>query len=532
MPSVSPVPQSPCVLIIMDGWGLAPPGPGNAITSARTPNLDRYWALGRHSVLEASGLAVGLPEGQIGNSEVGHLNLGAGFRVLQELPRIDHEIETEAFFQNPALVSAVDRARDRGRTLHLLGLFSNGGVHSHARHLYALLQLAARRALRRVSVHAFLDGRDTPPQQALADLPELQGELAKTGVGRIATVTGRYYAMDRDNRWDRTARAYYALTRGQGEHAPSAEAAVQQAYASGTTDEFVPPTVVDLPTSLPGGAPPSPTIQDGDSVLWFNFRADRARQLTYALLLPDFAGFDRERRPEDLFYVTLTQYEADLPVSAVAYPPQNVEWPLARVVSEAGLQQCHLAETEKYAHVTYFFNGGREEPYPGEQRVMIPSPKVATYDLQPEMSALAVAGAAAARLAGGRDGFVVLNLANGDMVGHTGIMEAAIRAAEVVDTAVGRVVEAALEAGGYAAVTSDHGNAEEMIDTDTGGPMTAHTTNPVPFLLVGTPAGTCLKPRGVLADVAPTLLRLMALPIPSSMAGHGLLSEDRLRGKS
>lgn len=534
-------PCIPCVLVIMDGWGVAPPGPGNAIALARTPQLDRLWAQGPHSTLEASGLSVGLPPGQIGNSEVGHLNLGAGYRVLQELPRIDQEIESGHFFDNPALIAAVDRVRDGDHTLHLLGLFSYGGVHSHARHLYALLRLAARLGLRRVSVHAFLDGRDTPPQQALADLPHLQEALAETGVGRIATITGRYYAMDRDKRWDRTALAYRALVAGEGEHAASAAAAVERAYEAGKTDEFVPPTVVDLPVApggVPGGTPdrppagaagvadlPSPTIGDGDSVLWFNFRADRSRQLTYALLLPDFDGFVRQRRPEDLYYVTLTQYEADLPVSAVAFPADHVEWPVARVVSDAGLQQCHLAETEKYAHVTYFFNGGREDPFPGEERVVIPSPPVATYNLQPEMSAAAVADAAVQRLRGGQDAFVVLNLANGDMVGHTGDLEAAVRAAEVVDAAVGRVVEAALAAGGCVAITADHGNAEEMIDLRSGGPMTAHTTNPVPFILAGAPAGTRLKASGVLADVAPTLLRLMALPVPQAMAGYGLLED-------
>ena len=501
------------MLIILDGWGIAPPGPGNAIALARTPTLDRYWGGNPHAELAASGLAVGLPEGQIGNSEVGHLNLGAGYRVLQELPRIDEAIARGTFFENEALCRAMDVARERQSRVHVLGLFSDGGVHSHARHLYALLELAQRRGLRgRVQVHVFLDGRDTPPEQALHDLPRLEDTLRETGAGRIATVTGRYYAMDRDKRWDRVQRAYDALVLGVGERAPSAITAVEQSYDRGVTDEFVAPAIVE------GGE----TIGDGDVVIWFNFRADRARELTQALLLPDFEGFPRTRRPADLHYVTFTQYEAALPVSGVAFPPDYVEWPLARVVSEAGLTQCHIAETEKYAHVTYFFNGGREEPFVGEKRVMVPSPKVATYDLQPEMSAAGVASAAAKEIRGGGHAFVVLNFANGDMVGHTGKLDATIVAAETVDGAVGEVVKATLERGGFAAITADHGNAEEMIDLVTGEPKTAHTQNPVPFILVGAPPGTTIKPQGVLADVAPTLLWLMELPIPNSMKEQGL----------
>ncbi|HEU5318589.1 MAG TPA: 2,3-bisphosphoglycerate-independent phosphoglycerate mutase, partial [Chloroflexota bacterium] len=416
--------RGPCVLIVLDGWGIAPPGPGNAIALADTPNMDRWWAECPHASLAASGLAVGLPEGQIGNSEVGHLNLGAGYRVLQELPRIDEAIRSGAFFENEALCRAVDVARERGKTLHLLGLFSYGGVHSHATHLYALLDLAARRGLKGgVAVHPFLDGRDTPPQQALEDLPDLEAKLHETGAGRIATISGRYYAMDRDRRWDRVERAYKALVLGEGDRADTAEAAVRAAYERGITDEFLPPTVID----------PAGTIHDGDVVLWFNFRADRARELTQALLLPHFDSFDRIRHPNDLYYVTLTQYESSLPVQGIAYPPDFVEWPIARVVAEAGLGQCHLAETEKYAHVTYFFNGGREEPFDNEERILIASPNVATYDLQPEMSARGVAAAAVKQIETGGHAFVVLNFANGDMVGHTGKLEAAIQAAEVVD---------------------------------------------------------------------------------------------------
>jgi 2,3-bisphosphoglycerate-independent phosphoglycerate mutase len=487
--------------------------------------MDRYWQAHPHSTLEASGLAVGLPAGQIGNSEVGHLNLGAGFRVMQELPRIDEAIETGAFFENPALKRAIDTARDRGRTLHLLGLFSYGGVHSHARHLYAAFELAARRGLRRVSVHALLDGRDTPPQQAKADIPDLEAKLSETGVGRVATVIGRYYAMDRDKRWERTERAYRAVVQGEGLHAASAEAAVRASYDAGVSDEFVAPTIVDPAQPLDASAP-SPTIGDGDSVLWFNFRADRSRQLTEALLLPGFDGFRRQVWPRDLCYITFTMYEASYPVAAVAFPPQHVEWPIARVFAELGLTQCHIAETEKYAHVTYFINGGRESPFPGEARVLIPSPKVATYDLQPEMSAPGVAAAAVQQIGDGRDAFVVLNFANGDMVGHTGIFDAAVKAAEAVDAAVGQVVDAARAAGAVVAVTADHGNAEEMINRETGEPWTAHTTNPVPFVVAGAPPGARLAAHGALADVAPTLLRLAGYEVPAPMAGQGLLVQS------
>jgi 2,3-bisphosphoglycerate-independent phosphoglycerate mutase len=509
-----PEPRGPCVLIVLDGWGIAPPGPGNALTLARTPNLDRYWADGPRATLAASGLAVGLPEGQIGNSEVGHLNLGAGYRVLQELPRIDEEIRRGTFFENEALLRAMEVARERGTRVHLLGLFSYGGVHSHARHLYATLELAARRGLRdKVLVHAFLDGRDTAPEQALEDLPKLEAKLRETGAGRIATITGRYYAMDRDHRWDRVQRAYNALVFAQGETAPTAEAAVRQSYAKGVTDEFVPPTVINREAA----------ISDGDVVIGLNFRADRSRELTQALLLPEFTGFDRTHRPNNIHLVALTQYDASLPVQAVAYPPQLVETPIAKVIADAGLSQCHLAETEKYAHVTYFFNGGREAPFEHETRVLIPSPQVATYDLQPEMSAREVAAAAVKEIEFGTNAFFVMNFANGDMVGHTGKIEAAIAAAEVVDSCVGAVVEATLKAGGFAAITADHGNAEQMIDPETNEPKTAHTENPVPFMLVGAPPNTNLKTDGVLADVAPTLLRLMQLPVPPAMKEHGLL---------
>ena len=539
--------RGPCVLIILDGWGIGPAGPGNALTLAHTPHMDAYWEAGPRATLAASGPEVGLPAGQIGNSEVGHLNLGAGYRVLQELPRIDDEIERGAFVENEALVGAMEVAKERGTQVHLLGLFSYGGVHSHAEHLYALLELAARRGLQdRVAVHCFLDGRDTAPEQALEDLPKLEAKLRETRTGRIATVCGRYYAMDRDRRWDRVQKAYAALVLGQGSHAPTAEAAVRDSYAKGTTDEFVLPTVIGGPGGeAPGererssqtelgvqGSAASPArrglgwhnhIADGDIIIWFNFRADRSRELTQALLLPNFDSFDRTHFPNHLHLVTLTQYDSTLPVHAVAYPPQLVETPIARVIAEAGLSQCHLAETEKYAHVTYFFNGGREDPFQNEDRILVASPKVATYDLQPDMSARGVASAAAQQIESGAHAFVVMNFANGDMVGHTGKLDAAILAAEVVDECVGQVVEATLKAGGFAAITADHGNAEEMIDLQTGEPKTAHTENPVPLILVGAPPNTRIKPSGILADVAPTLLTLMDLPIPPAMKEHGLI---------
>jgi 2,3-bisphosphoglycerate-independent phosphoglycerate mutase len=506
----------PLVLIILDGWGIAPAGPGNAITAVQTPSLDALARAGATSTLDAAGEAVGLPDGQIGNSEVGHLNLGAGFRVMQDLPRIDAAIRDGSFASNPALVGAVRHALESpGRTLHLIGLFSHGGVHSHARHLDALIRLAEVHGLDRVAVHVILDGRDTPPRQALEDLPALEATLRETGVGRIATVTGRYYAMDRDKRWDRVARAYATVVEGVGPRFGSARAIVEEAYAKGTNDEFVEPAAV---------GDPIPVI-DGDSVIVANFRADRVRELCHALLLPDFDGFPRHRVAQRLHVVTFGEYEVGLPVAGIAFPPQHVDAPLARVVSDAGLTQCHLAETEKYAHVTFFFNGGVEAPFPGEVRILVPSPKVATYDLQPEMSAMEVAGAAAERIAANDDAFVVVNFANGDMVGHTGVMTATQAAVKAVDEAVGVVVEAARHRGRIVMVTSDHGNAEMMVDPATGGAWTAHTTNPVPLIVIGAPAGTTLRPTGDLSNVAPTILRLMGLPVPRTMTSPDLFAE-------
>lgn len=510
-----PATVHPLVLVILDGWGIAPVGPGNAITSVPTPNLDALAREGVTSALDAAGEAVGLPDGQIGNSEVGHLNLGAGFRVVQDLPRIDTAIRDGSFDANPALVGAIRHALGmKGRTLHLIGLFSHGGVHSHARHLDALIRLAARHGLDRVAVHVILDGRDTPPRQALEDLPGLEETLRTSGAGRIATVSGRYFGMDRDKRWDRVARAYATIVDGAGPRFESASAVVEDAYARGTNDEFVEPAVVGDP--IP--------VTDGDAIIVFNFRADRARELCHALLLPDFDGFPRGRFARDLHMVTLSEYEVGLPVAGIAFPAQHVHAPLARVVSDAGLTQCHIAETEKYAHVTFFLNGGVEVAFPGEDRLLVPSPKVATYDQQPEMSAPEVARAAAERIATRDDALVVLNFANGDMVGHTGVMAAAQAAVGVVDAAVGVVVEAARARGRIVVITSDHGNAELMVDPATGGAWTAHTTNPVPLIIVGAPTGTAVRPNGDLSNVAPTVLRLMGLPVPPAMTSPDLLS--------
>jgi 2,3-bisphosphoglycerate-independent phosphoglycerate mutase len=455
----------------------------------------------------------------MGNSEVGHLNLGAGFVVYQWLTRLDKAIADGEFARNPALLAAVDRAKATGGTLHLLGLVSDGGVHSHLRHLAALLRLARDHGLGRVAVHAFTDGRDTAPTAGIGYVESLERAMAELGVGRIASVAGRYYAMDRDKRWERIARAYDAIVHGVGERAASATEAIRRAYAAGTTDEFVPPTVV-----VPDGQAPT-TIRPGDAAVCFNFRADRMRQLTEALVRPDFAGFGRGAPVPNLSVTTISRYEADLPV-VVAFASQDVEHPVARAVSEAGLAQFHAAETEKYAHVTFFFNGGREAPFPGEERALIPSPKVATYDLQPEMSAPALTDAVVAAIAAGRFPFLIVNYANGDMVGHTGVLAAAIRAIETVDACLDRVVAATLAADGVALVTADHGNAEEMIDRATGRPMTAHTTNPVPVLLVA-PEGhprrhATLRQDGRLCAVAPTLLGLLGVPAPGAMTEASL----------
>ena len=515
-------PPGPVVLVILDGWGIGRDEPGNAILHAHTPTMDRLWAAYPHATLLTSGEDVGLPDGQMGNSEVGHTNIGAGFVVYQWLTRIDRAVADGELAANPTLTAAIDRALVNGGRLHLLGLVSDGGVHSHIRHLEALLRLARARGLHsdRVVVHAFTDGRDTSPHGGLGFIDELEIAIAAIGAGHIATVSGRYYAMDRDRRWERTRQAYDAIVLGIGERATSAAEAVSRAYASGITDEFIPPTVIA------GDASPS-TVQPDDSVIFFNFRADRGRQLSQALVGETFGGWERGSRLPGLHLVTLSRYEEGLEAE-IAFPSMDVTDPLARVVSEAGLPQLHTAETEKYPHVTFFLNGGREEPFPGESRVLIPSPKVATYDLQPEMSALAVTDAVIGAIESGAYRLIVVNFANGDMVGHTGVFSAAVQAIETVYACLGRVIASTLAADGVALVTADHGNAEEMIDRVTGAPMTAHTTNPVPVILVAPETSPWrsvpLRGGGRLSAVAPTILKLMGMEVPASMTEPSLLA--------
>ncbi len=509
----------PVVLVVLDGWGIGRDEPGNAVLAAATPTMDGLLATYPHTTLLTSGEAVGLPAGQMGNSEVGHLNLGAGFVVYQWITRIDRAIADGSFATNPTFLDALSHVQHSGGKIHLLGLLSDGGVHSHLRHLHALLDLAASRGLRRVVVHAFTDGRDTAPDSGLGHVETLERRLAAGG-GAIATVSGRYYAMDRDHRWDRTERAYDAIALGIGPRTASASDAVRASYHAGVTDEFVLPTVIER------DGKPVATIEAGDAIISFNFRSDRGRQIVEALTVPAFAAFPRPPLPADLFVATMTRYEENLPVR-VAFDPQDVLHPLARAVSEAGFPQFHAAETEKYPHVTFFFNGGREDPFPLEERALIPSPKVATYDLQPEMSAAGVTDAAVAAIRSRRFAFTIVNFANGDMVGHTGVLPAAVRAIETVDACLARVIDATLAAGGVALVTADHGNAEEMIDPATGRPMTAHTTNPVPVILV-TPddhpdRNAPLRQAAVLAAVAPTLLDLLGVPVPANMTEAPLL---------
>ncbi len=519
-----PARPRPVVLVVIDGFGIGPVAADDAIASARTPTWRSLLARWPHGTLRASEDAVGLPPGQMGNSEVGHLNLGAGRPVLQDLPRIDAAIADGSFDRRPALLAACDRAAQPGGRLHVVSLIGPGGVHANDRHLLALVELAARRGVPAVRIHALLDGRDTPPRSAVAFVADLERRLAAAHPdARIATVGGRYYAMDRDKRWERVAKGYDAIVHGVGERAASAMAAIEAAYARGENDEFVTPTVI---AGVDG------RVRDRDPVVHANFRADRARQLTHALADDDFGGFDREghgARPRDLLIVTMTEYEAGLPVE-VAFPPEEVR-SLAHAASDAGWRQFHVAETEKYAHVTYFFNGGREAPLPGEDRRLIPSPKVATYDLQPAMSAAGVTDALVAALEGGRYDLIVANFANPDMVGHTGVWAATIAAVEVVDACLGRIVVALerLDAadpdgpGSLLAITSDHGNADAMRDAN-GQPVTAHSLNPVPFLLSGrSVAGRSLR-DGVLADVAPTICELVGLPRWEGMSGRSLLA--------
>ena len=499
--------KTPTTLIIMDGFGIAPPADDNAVTLANTPVLDGLLRDYAHTTLSASGLDVGLPAGQMGNSEVGHTNIGGGRVVFQDLPRISRAIEDGSFFQNEAYNKAMDNCLQNGSSLHLYGLLSDGGVHSHIDHLYALLQMARDKGLTRVYIHCFLDGRDVSPTSGKGFVQALTDKCAALGVGKIATVMGRYYAMDRDKRWERVQMAYDAMVYGEGNHNADPVDAVAQSYANNVTDEFVEPVVCDS----------EGTISDNDSVIFFNYRPDRAREITRAIVDPDFDGFQREYFPTT--YVCNTEYDASMPNVLVAWPRIAVKNGLGEYLSSMGMTQLRIAETEKYAHVTFFFNGGVETQYPGEDRVLVPSPKVATYDLQPEMSAVEVCDKCVERIESGAYDVIILNFANCDMVGHTGVLEAAIKAVETVDTCVGRVVEATLKMGGIAMVTADHGNAEDMKQPD-GSPMTAHTTNLVPFILCG--AGTELRP-GRLADIAPTILDVMGLACPPEMDGKTLI---------
>jgi len=506
------------VLMILDGFGLSDEKVGNAVYMAKTPHLDKLMAENPFRKGKASGLDVGLPDGQMGNSEVGHTNMGAGRVVYQELTRISKAIQDGDFFDNPAFAGAVKNAKDHGSALHLYGLLSDGGVHSHNTHLYALLKLAKAQGLSRVYVHAFLDGRDTPPTSGLDYIKELEAEMAAIGVGEIATVMGRYYVMDRDNRWERVKVAYDALVLGTGREATSAVSCMEAVYAAGgkeDKDEFVVPTVV-----VKNGKPTA-VIQAHDSVIFYNFRPDRAREITRALCDPDFTDFERPNGFFPLYYVCFTEYDATIPNKQVAYHAQSMHNTLGQYLADKGLTQLRLAETEKYAHVTFFFNGGVESPYAGEDRILVPSPKVATYDLQPEMSAYGVTDKLVEAVASGKYDVIIINYANSDMVGHTGIIPAAVAAVEAVDSCVGRAVEAIEKAGARLFLCADHGNSEKMLD-EAGEPFTAHTTNPVPFVLHNCP-GYQLKTGGRLADIAPTLLELMGLPKPPEMTGKSFL---------
>jgi len=499
----------PVVLVIMDGFGISDVVDGNAIAGAVKPNLERLLSKYPHTTLGASGRDVGLPQGQMGNSEVGHLNLGAGRIVYQDYTRISLAIEEGRIKDIPVITGAMRSAMEHG-SLHLLGLLSDGGVHSHNTHLYALMELAREMGVPRVFIHAILDGRDVPPRSALSYFSELEEKTRSCGLGKVSTISGRYYTMDRDRRWERTEMAYRALVQGQGFFAASPEEAVVAGYERGENDEFIKPTVTDK----------NGLIKDGDSVIFFNFRPDRARQITRAFVQDDFAEFPR--RKLDLTFVCMTQYDATIQ-APVAFPPEYLKNTLGEVISHAGLRQLRIAETEKYAHVTYFFNGGREQPNPGEDRVLIPSPKVATYDQKPEMSAREVTQTVIEKIRAEAYDLIVLNFANPDMVGHTGIYQAAVRAVETVDRAVGQVVDQVLKQGGAALITADHGNAEKMVDSKTGQPHTAHTTNPVPFILAMDGPALSLRTDGILADVAPTILDLLSLEKPGEMLGRSIL---------
>lgn len=503
--------RTPLLLLILDGWGIREPAADNAISAADTPNWDRLWAEDPHALLETSGEAVGLPAGQMGNSEVGHMNIGAGRIVYQDFTRITKAIDDGEFHDNAALKKAMTESGER--TLHLIGLLSPGGVHSHEQHLFATLRMAAERHPGPIAVHAILDGRDMPPRSATPSLEALEREVGAIDRARVATIGGRYFAMDRDNRWNRVKRAWDAIVDARADHrAEDTTEALAAAYARDENDEFVQPTLIG------DGA----AIEDGDAVIFFNFRADRARQFCQALVAPGFDGFEA-RRPTLSVLTTMTAYIEGLP-AAVAFPPTRLEHLLGGELADAGLRQLRIAETEKYAHVTYFFNGGEEQVFDGEDRALIPSPDVATYDLKPEMSAPELTDRLVEAIEGGTYPVIVCNVANPDMVGHSGIFEAAVQAAEAVDRLLGRVVEAVDRAGGELLVTADHGNVEQMLDPETGQTHTSHTTNPVPLVFHGRPA--TMETVGSLRDIAPTLLTLLGLPVPSAMTGRPLVHPE------
>ena len=509
--------KKPAVLMILDGFALNENGEHNAVAEAKKPNIDKLMAEYPWVKGNASGMAVGLPEGQMGNSEVGHLNMGAGRIVYQELTRITKEIQDGTFFENPALMSAVENCKANDSALHMFGLLSDGGVHSHNTHLYGLLELAKRNNLSKVYVHAFLDGRDTPPASGKDFVADLEAEMAKIGVGEVASVCGRYYAMDRDNNYDRVQLAYNALTKGEGLQAASAVAAVAESYDRGETDEFVKPTVV-----MKNGAPVA-TIKDGDSVIFYNFRPDRAREITRSFCDDDFKGFDRGKRL-NIKYVCFSDYDPTIPNKEVAFHKIAVTNTFGEWLAAKGMKQARIAETEKDAHVTFFFNGGVEEPNEGEDRILVNSPKdVATYDLKPQMSAYEVCDQLVNAIKSGKYDVIIINFANPDMVGHTGVEEATIKAIEAVDECVGKAVEALKEVDGVMFICADHGNAEQLVDYETGAPFTAHTTNPVPFILVNADPSYKLREGGCLADIVPTIIELMGMEQPVEMTGKSLL---------
>ena len=501
--------KKPIILIIMDGFGIAPPE-GNAIAAANTPRLDKIFAENPLTQIGASGMDVGLPDGQMGNSEVGHTNMGAGRVVYQELTRITKSIKDGAFFKNDVLMEAVENCKKNNSALHLMGLVSDGGVHSHNTHLYGLLELAKRNGLEKVYIHALLDGRDVPPSSARDYVAELVEKTKEIGVGKVATVAGRYYTMDRDNNFDRVEKGYAAMVYGEGVQADDPVKAIEESYANGVTDEFVIPIVADK----------DGTVKENDSLIFFNFRPDRAREITRTFVDPDFKGFERRNGMFPLKFVCFTQYDATMPNVSIAFKPQSLANTLGEYMSSLGKTQLRIAETEKYAHVTFFFNGGVEKVYDGEDRILVNSPKVATYDLQPEMSAYEVTDKCVAAIESGKYDMIILNFANCDMVGHTGVFEAAVKAVEAVDECVGKVTDAIAKMGGVSLITADHGNADKMFDED-GAPFTAHTTNPVPFCVVGYPCE--LREGGRLADIAPTMLQIMGIAQPAEMDGTSII---------